>query len=150
VLDPRFRTAATWPSSLAEWRRIRDCRPDVVIAELVRDPRRIALAGRGGPIRCRTSARRGAGPDGSAPVTTALGSIGEAMSDRVTGIVVQPDSPDHITDALTAAVTDEGLRVRLGGAARGRAGDFGLQRWYESLARLWTDLATFDRSFAVR
>jgi hypothetical protein len=33
---------------------------------------------------------------------------------------------------------------------RQRAGDFGLQRWYESLARPWTDLATFDRSLAVR
>ena len=46
VLDPRFRTAATWPASLAAWRRIRDHGPQVVIAELVRDPRWIALAGR--------------------------------------------------------------------------------------------------------
>lgn len=45
VLDPRFRTAATWPASFAAWRRIRDHRPHVVIAELVRDPRWIALAG---------------------------------------------------------------------------------------------------------
>jgi len=46
VLDPRFRTASTWPPSLAAWRRVRQYRPDVVIAELVRDPRWIALAGR--------------------------------------------------------------------------------------------------------
>lgn len=46
VLDPRFRTAATWPGSVAARRRIRDYRPDVVITELVRDPRWIALAGR--------------------------------------------------------------------------------------------------------
>ncbi|AGZ50353.1 glycosyltransferase [Mycobacterium kansasii] len=46
VLDPRFRTAATWPASLRAWRRVRDYRPHVVIAELVRDPRWIALAGR--------------------------------------------------------------------------------------------------------
>lgn len=46
VLDPRFRTAATWRPSLAAWRRIREYRPDVVVAELVRDPRWIALAGR--------------------------------------------------------------------------------------------------------
>jgi glycosyltransferase involved in cell wall biosynthesis len=46
VLDPRFRTAATWPASLTAWRRIRDYRSDVVITELVRDPRWIALAGR--------------------------------------------------------------------------------------------------------
>ncbi|ORW18343.1 hypothetical protein AWC19_19475 [Mycobacterium palustre] len=46
VLDPRFRTAATWPASLAAWRRVRDYGAQVVIAELVRDPRWIALAGR--------------------------------------------------------------------------------------------------------
>jgi glycosyltransferase involved in cell wall biosynthesis len=45
VLDPRFRSAATWPSSFAAWRRIRDHRPQVTITELVRDPRWMALAG---------------------------------------------------------------------------------------------------------
>lgn len=45
VLDPRFRTAATWLPTLKAWRRIRRYRPDVVLAELVRDPRWIALAG---------------------------------------------------------------------------------------------------------
>jgi glycosyltransferase involved in cell wall biosynthesis len=43
VLDLRFRTISTW---IAAWRRIREHRPDVVIAEQVRDPRWIALAGR--------------------------------------------------------------------------------------------------------
>nr|BBX80863.1 hypothetical protein MFLOJ_46500 [Mycobacterium florentinum] len=46
VLDPRFKTAATWLPTLKAWRQIRAFRPDVVIAELVRDPRWIALAGR--------------------------------------------------------------------------------------------------------
>lgn len=46
VLDPRFRTAATWLPTLTAWRRVRRFRPDVVIAEIVRDPRWIALAGR--------------------------------------------------------------------------------------------------------
>ena len=46
VLDPRFRTAATWPANIAAWRRIREYRPDVAVVELVRDPRWIALAGR--------------------------------------------------------------------------------------------------------
>jgi glycosyltransferase involved in cell wall biosynthesis len=46
VLDPRFRTASSWPATLAAWRRVRRYRPDVVIAEVVRDPRWIALAGR--------------------------------------------------------------------------------------------------------
>jgi glycosyltransferase involved in cell wall biosynthesis len=43
VLDLRYRTVSTW---FAAWRRIREHRPDVVIAEQVRDPRWIALAGR--------------------------------------------------------------------------------------------------------
>ncbi|ORW02975.1 hypothetical protein AWC14_05910 [Mycobacterium kyorinense] len=46
VLDPRFRTASTWPVTLAASRRIREYRADVVVTELVRDPRWIALAGR--------------------------------------------------------------------------------------------------------
>jgi glycosyltransferase involved in cell wall biosynthesis len=46
VLDPRFRTAATWVPTFTAWRRVREFRPDVVIAEIVRDPRWIALAGR--------------------------------------------------------------------------------------------------------
>lgn len=46
VLEPRFLTAATWPPTLKAWGRVRKFRPDVVIAEQVRDPRWIALAGR--------------------------------------------------------------------------------------------------------
>ena len=46
VLDPRFKTAATWLPTVKAWRRIREFRPDVVITEIVRDPRWIALAGR--------------------------------------------------------------------------------------------------------
>lgn len=87
---------------------------------------------------------------GLAPVTTTVGSIGEAISDGVTGIVVQPGSPDQIADALTALVADDGLRTRLGAAARGRATDFGLQRWYQSLARLWTDLGRVELQLFTR
>ncbi|MGV7255913.1 hypothetical protein B1987_08680 [Mycobacterium kansasii] len=46
VLDPRVRTPATWPAFLAARRRVREYRPQVVFAELVRDPRWIMLAGR--------------------------------------------------------------------------------------------------------
>ncbi|MBW0014553.1 glycosyltransferase family 4 protein [Mycobacterium sp.] len=45
VLDPRLRKAKSWTAGLATWRRVREYRPDVVMAELVRDPRWIALAG---------------------------------------------------------------------------------------------------------
>ncbi|MGD1280170.1 glycosyltransferase family 4 protein [Mycobacterium seoulense] len=46
VLEPRFLSPATWPPTLKAWRLVRRFRPDVVIAEQVRDPRWIALAGR--------------------------------------------------------------------------------------------------------
>jgi glycosyltransferase involved in cell wall biosynthesis len=82
---------------------------------------------------------------GLAPVTTSVGSIGEAVADGVTGIVVQPGSSDQIAEALTALVADESLRTRLGTAARRRALDFGVGPWYESLAQLWSDLARHDR-----
>ena len=55
VLDLRFRTASTW---LAAQRRIREHRPDVVIAEMVRDPRWIALAGRAPRIQLVHDERR--------------------------------------------------------------------------------------------
>lgn len=46
VLEPGLRAAASWPAIFAARRRVRAFRPDVVITELVRDPRWIALAGR--------------------------------------------------------------------------------------------------------
>jgi glycosyltransferase involved in cell wall biosynthesis len=58
VLDSRFRTASTWPVALAARRRIRAHRPDIVIAELVRDPRWIALAGRAPRIQLVHDERR--------------------------------------------------------------------------------------------
>jgi glycosyltransferase involved in cell wall biosynthesis len=58
VLDLRFRTVSTW---LAAWRRIHEHRPDVVIAERVRDPRWIALAGRTPRIQVVHDERRDEG-----------------------------------------------------------------------------------------
>jgi glycosyltransferase involved in cell wall biosynthesis len=45
VVEPRFRTASSWPVTVAAWNEVRDFRPDVVVAESVADPRWIALAG---------------------------------------------------------------------------------------------------------
>lgn len=79
---------------------------------------------------------------GLAPVTTMVGSMGEVVSDRVDGLTVRPGCPGEITEALSALVTDAELRARLGGAARERASDFGLDRWYQRLTQLWTRLAS--------
>jgi len=74
---------------------------------------------------------------GLVPVTTTVGSIGEVVSNGVDGLVVQPGRPDQIAEALSALVTDEHLRTRLGTAAHARAGDFGIDRWYQQLTWLW-------------
>ncbi|BBZ12408.1 glycosyltransferase family 4 protein [Mycobacterium branderi] len=78
---------------------------------------------------------------GLVPVTTTAGSIGEVVSHGVNGLVVQPGSPDQIAGALMALVNDERMRVRLAAAARNRASDFALDRWYRQLTQLWSDLA---------
>ncbi|AKS35972.1 glycosyltransferase family 4 protein [Mycolicibacterium goodii] len=46
VLDPRFKTASTWPAHVRAVREVRRFNPDVVVAELVRDPRWLAFAPR--------------------------------------------------------------------------------------------------------
>jgi glycosyltransferase involved in cell wall biosynthesis len=55
---------------------------------------------------------------GLAPVATMVGSVGEAITDGVNALVVQPGRPDQIAEALTKLVTDERLCARLGAAAR--------------------------------
>lgn len=78
---------------------------------------------------------------GLVPVTTLVGSIGEAVSDGSTGLVVSPGRSEQIAAALSSLVTDARLRSRLGAAARARAGDFGIDTWYQRLSTLWTELA---------
>ena len=69
VLDLSFRTASTW---LAAWRRIHEHRPDVVIAERVRDPRWIALAGRTPRIQGVHDERRDEGSRRRRPYARAM------------------------------------------------------------------------------
>ncbi|ORA15032.1 FkbM family methyltransferase [Mycobacterium asiaticum] len=76
---------------------------------------------------------------GLAPVTTLVGSIGEAIIDRETGLVVHPGRPAQIAEALTELLKDDTLRAGLGAAARSRAGDFGLDGWYRRLTDIWTE-----------
>jgi glycosyltransferase involved in cell wall biosynthesis len=77
---------------------------------------------------------------GLAPITTAVGSIGEVVSDGVNGLLVETGHPEQIAAALHALVTDDAQRVRLAAAARERAAGFSLSRWYEQLSELWTAL----------
>ncbi|QLL06565.1 FkbM family methyltransferase [Mycobacterium vicinigordonae] len=77
---------------------------------------------------------------GLAPVATPVGSIGDAITDRVNGLLVEPGRPGEIAAALTELLKDDTLRAELARAARGRASDFGLQRWYDRLDQEWADV----------
>jgi glycosyltransferase involved in cell wall biosynthesis len=84
VLDPRFRTASTWPATLAAQRRIREHRPDIVIAESVRDPRWIALAGRAPRIQLVHDERRDDGRHRQVLARTAFAGWGARSAATVT------------------------------------------------------------------
>ena len=55
---------------------------------------------------------------GQAIVSTDVGGPAEVLQDRVTGLLVPPDDPDAIAEALAELVRDAALRERLGHAAR--------------------------------
>jgi glycosyltransferase involved in cell wall biosynthesis len=48
---------------------------------------------------------------------SAVGIIGEVITDGVRGVLVEPGHPKQIGEALTALVADEARRLRLGAAA---------------------------------
>jgi hypothetical protein len=54
-------------------------------------------------------------------VATDVGSVGEAVEDGVTGLLVQSESPDALAQAIRRLLDDAELRTRLAGAARARA-----------------------------
>src|SRR5271166_4492270 len=84
VLDPRFRMASTWPAALAAQRRIREYRPDIVIAESVRDPRWIALAGRAPRVQLVHDERRDDGRHRQVLARTAFDKWGVRSAATVT------------------------------------------------------------------
>ncbi len=55
-------------------------------------------------------------------VTCAVSAIPELVEDGVSGLVVPPDRPDLVAEAIARLASDAGLRARLGAAARARVG----------------------------
>ena len=58
---------------------------------------------------------------GLAIVATAVGGVPQVLTDGVDGLVVPPDSPPALADAIARVATDADLRARLGLAARSRS-----------------------------
>ena len=79
---------------------------------------------------------------GLACVTTAAGSIGEIALDGSTAVVVAAESAAELRRGLEKALRDEGLRARLGKAARAHcAAGFGAQTMLDRMERVFRDAA---------
>lgn len=86
--------------------------------------------------------------NGVVPVTTPVGGIPEAVSDRVSGLLVPPGDPDALAAAISEITSDSDLRRRLAAGARTRAADFDIDVWYAALATEWTELVVRRRDRA--
>ncbi len=78
---------------------------------------------------------------GLAPIVTPVGGIPNVISHDVEGVLVEPGDTGALAAALTSLVEDEDRRDRLRAAARQRAEDFEVSRWYTALTDLWFRLA---------
>ncbi len=58
---------------------------------------------------------------GRAIVASRVGQIGDVLSDEETALLVEPDDPDALVEAIVRLVDDPSLRDRLGRAARAQA-----------------------------
>ncbi len=73
-------------------------------------------------------------------VTTRVGSAPEVVLDGVTGLVTGTDTAE-LADAAGRLLDDDGLRQRLGDAARVRASEaFGATRLVDDIARLYEQI----------
>ncbi len=72
---------------------------------------------------------------GRAVVASSIAANREATGDDA-ALLVPPDDPDALGDALGRALDDAALRARLGAAARARAGGFGIERVADDYLRL--------------
>ena len=80
---------------------------------------------------------------GVAQVAGDSGGAAEAVDDGVTGVVVaEPDDPGRVAEAVRRLLADDGLRRRMGAAARRRAeASFDYDRLAPRLAQALTEAA---------
>jgi glycosyltransferase involved in cell wall biosynthesis len=76
-------------------------------------------------------------------VATRVGAVGDAVEDGVTGLLVQPEQPGAVAQAVLRLLNDDELRLRIGAAGReaalarfdaGRAADVYVRAYEASLA----------------
>jgi glycosyltransferase involved in cell wall biosynthesis len=79
---------------------------------------------------------------GSALVATAVGAVPEIVSHGVDGLLVPPDDPGALADAVSRLLTQPELRTRLGAAAREKAEErFGRRPIAQATAQVYAALA---------
>lgn len=75
-------------------------------------------------------------------VTTPVGSITEAVSDGLTGLIVSAQQPDELAAALRRLIDDPALRARVGTAAREEAVQrFGLAPMLDGMEQVFSEVA---------
>ena len=78
---------------------------------------------------------------GLVPISTPVGSIGEAVTNGVEGLLVDPGDTSALRNALATLTLDEGLRMKLATASRDRVAAFDVNLWYAELGSIWNGLA---------
>jgi glycosyltransferase involved in cell wall biosynthesis len=82
-------------------------------------------------------------------VASRVGGIPEVLGDC--GLLVPPDDPDALADALAVLADDPGLRASLGARARRRArAEFGVARMAAAYQELWARVLASPRSHRLR
>lgn len=76
---------------------------------------------------------------GVVPVCTPVGSIAEAVTHDVDGILVRPGAVDELAAALALLVTDGDVRRRIAAGARAKASEFDVDIWYDRLDEIWRE-----------
>lgn len=77
---------------------------------------------------------------GKAVVATSVGGVPDVVSDGRTGLLVPPRDPRALAQAIEKLLLDEGLRSRLGGAAREASGRFSGDRLVADVEELYEGL----------
>ena len=83
-------------------------------------------------------------------VATAVGGVPELVDHGRTGLLVPPESPDALADAVLAVVEDPARAGRLGAAARAEVERFRTPRMIAAYERLYLQMADAARRSRVR